>query len=283
MPLTITNRNVQNLSGTDPVLDEKLGFLIGTLQALGSDVVALQEVLDVDALQQLADGLGFHHFAGTPDSRGNRVAFLTRDPLPHPPQSIDQWRLAAGVQIRGIDGDGNVVVVPQVPRPALLITVAHGGVEVDIITAHFKSKLLTFGGNFSTTDETLRAQPAYAALERRAAEATTLREHVSNLLAAGRRVVVLGDFNDGPQAATTQILHGPPGSQPRGPEDAALASGAFQRADTSDGRRLFNIVMLMPEQTRWSRRHNGQNELLDHILCSEGLMPRDGARARCPP
>ncbi len=62
--------------------------------------------------------------------------------------------------------------------------------EVDVITAHLKSKLLTFGGNFSTTDETLRAQTAYFALKRGSAEATSLREHATALMAAGRNVVL---------------------------------------------------------------------------------------------
>jgi predicted extracellular nuclease len=95
-------------------------------------------------------------------------------------------------------------------------------------------------------------------------------------------VIVLGDLNDGPEAATTQVLYGPPGSQPRGPEDATLASGAFQRADAPDPRRLFNVTKLVPEHLRWSRRHNGQNELLDHILASQGLMPRVGGLRQVP-
>src|SRR3712207_6849725 len=45
---------------------------------------------------------------------------------------------------------------------------------------------------------------------------SSLREHVTGLLSASREVVVLGDLNDGSAAATTQILYGPPGSQPRG-------------------------------------------------------------------
>ena len=53
-------------------------------------------------------------------------------------------------------------------------------------------------------------------------------------------------------------------------------SGAFQRADTLDHQRLFNVAMLVPEPLRWSRKHDGQNGLLDHILASSGLMPRLG-------
>ncbi len=282
MPITITAWNVQNLAQSDPVFADKLGFLIATLQALGSDVVALQEILDENALQDLATGLGFQHFAAPPDGRGNRVAFLTRNAPVQLPQPIDQWRLAQGVQVRRFDNNGNVEIVPRFRRPAFQITVAHDGGEIDIVTAHLKSKLLTFGGNFSTTNETLRAQTAYFALERRAAEATSLRERVTGLLTAGRDVVVLGDLNDGPEAATTQIFYGPPGSQPRGPDDATRAAGAFQRADANDGQRLFNVAKLVPEDIRWSRRHNGQNELLDHILTSEGLMPRVNGLRQVP-
>ena len=282
MPITITTWNVQNLAQSDPVFTDKVDFLIGTLQALGSDVVALQEILDTGALQDLANGLGFQHFAAAPDGRGNRVAFLTRNAPAQPPQQIDQWQLPQGVEVRRFDDNGNIEVVPQFSRPAFQITVAHNGDEIDVITAHLKSKLLTYRGNFSTSDETLRADTAYFALQRRAAEATSLRKRVTTLLTAGRHVVVLGDLNDGPEAATTQILYGPPGSQPRGPDDATHAGGAFQRADANDGQRLFNVPKLVREDIRWSRRHNGQNELLDHILTSEKLMPRVNGLRQVP-
>ena len=90
------------------------------------------------------------------------------------------------------------------------------------------------------------------------------------------------NFNDGPEAATTQILYGPPGSQPRGPEDATNVAGGFQRPDASDGQRLFNVVKLVRETLRWSRQHNGQKELLDHILTSQGLMPRMNGLRQVP-
>jgi len=282
MSITITTWNVQNFSRSDPVFADKLDFIVGTLQGLGSDVVALQEILDPNALQDLANRLEFHHFAAAPDDRGIRVAFLTREAPVLPSQQIDQFRLPPGVEVRDFATNGTVKVIPQFPRPALQITVAHGGGQIDVVTAHLKSKLLTFGGNLSTTNETLRAQTAYFALERRAAEATSLRDRVTSLLSAGRKVVVLGDLNDGPEAATTEIFYGPPGGQPRGPEDATHATGAFQRPDAQDGQRLFNLTKLVPENIRWSRRHNGQNELLDHILTSEALMPRVGGLRQVP-
>ena len=55
------------------------------------------------------------------------------------PQQITQFRLPAGIVISEFDGTGNVRVVTQFPRPALQITVAHNGRQIDVITAHLKS------------------------------------------------------------------------------------------------------------------------------------------------
>jgi predicted extracellular nuclease len=181
------------------------------------------------------------------------------------------------------DEHRNVVGVAALPRPALKITVAYEGTEVDLINVHLKSKLLTFpGGLFSTQDEELRANVAHFALQRRAAEATTIRRHATDLMVAGRNVAVLGDMNDGTEAATTAVLYGPAGSQPKGPEDATADRGAFQLQDKMDLRRLFNVTKLVPADIRWSRKYQGELELIDHILASEGLMPRVGDLRQVP-
>lgn len=281
MPITITTWNVQNFRRNDPVYADKLSFLTAVLQATNSDVIALQEILDPNALADLAAALGFTATPAPPDGRGIAVAFLSRT-APTASQVIDQWQLAPGVQVHDFGPGGAVLVEPQFPRAALEISITYSGVQLDIVTSHMKSKLLSFNGNFSTSNETLRAQTAYFALQRRAAEAVSLREHVSARLAANHAVVLLGDFNDGPEAATTQILYGPPAGQPRGPEDATHATGAFQRADADDPRRLFNVVNFVPKDQRWTRKYNGQNELLDHILASEELMPRVGQLRQVP-
>jgi predicted extracellular nuclease len=171
------------------------------------------------------------------------------------------------------------------PRPALRLTYTRPGDEtaVEFINVHLKSKLLEFpGGRFSPKDESERATVAQFALQRRAAEAVTIREHASDLLQADRHVVVLGDFNDGPHAATTEILYGPIGSQPDGPESSRQGNVAFHRSDKDDGARLFNITLLVAPERRWSRRYAGQNELIDHILVSASLMPRRDGRFQVP-
>jgi hypothetical protein len=102
-------------------------------------------------------------------------------------------------------------------RGALKVRVRMDSRTVDLVTCHLKSKLLTYpGGRFQPRDEDERARFGGYALYRRAAEAVTLRIYANRLLGGEgrqRSVIVLGDLNDEPQAATTQILLGPPGSE----------------------------------------------------------------------
>jgi endonuclease/exonuclease/phosphatase family metal-dependent hydrolase len=95
-------------------------------------------------------------------------------------------------------------------------------IVVQALTAHLKSKLLTFPGHdpqhsqFDTRDEAVRARFGLYALNQRAAEAVTIRAWATEQLQGQgqeRQVLVCGDLNDTPQAATTQLLLSRPGSQ----------------------------------------------------------------------
>jgi endonuclease/exonuclease/phosphatase family metal-dependent hydrolase len=77
---------------------------------------------------------------------------------------------------------------------------------------------------------------------------------------------VLGDLNDEPLAATTQILLGPPGSE--------IGTGGFEAPDKGDTRRLWNLAALIPEERRFTRVFRGRGELIDHVLVSRALVTR---------
>ena len=66
MPITITTWNVQNLAPSSPVFADKIDFIVSILQALDSDGIALQEILDPTALNTLATRLGFQQVAAAP-------------------------------------------------------------------------------------------------------------------------------------------------------------------------------------------------------------------------
>jgi predicted extracellular nuclease len=73
-------------------------------------------------------------------------------------------------------------------------------------------------------------------------------------------VIVLGDLNDEPAAATTQILYGAPGSE--------IGTAGYDQPDRGDGARLWNLAARIPTEQRFSRIYRGQRELIDHLLVS---------------
>ena len=119
-------------------------------------------------------------------------------------------------------------------------------------------------------NEDQRARFGAYALYRRAAEAATVRVFTDTVLGGhgqqDRPLIVLGDLNDTPQAATTQLLYGPPGSQ--------FDTGGFDHPDQGDAWRLWTLAPRIPAEHRFSRIFEGQPELIDHILISHALLAK---------
>jgi endonuclease/exonuclease/phosphatase family metal-dependent hydrolase len=269
---------------TQEAFDAKLDFLAPVILDKRPDVVALQEIGGSDAsdisvvetLQVRLDGEYPHRAVSMhPDSRRIRVAFLSRLPIAG---EINFSAFPAGPMgsISTLTSEART----SMSRGALKIDVEpRAGVRVQLITAHLKSKLLTYprpGGktSFSPANENERAFAAGVALFARAAEAATIRaflnDEIQNAGTADLRTVVLGDLNDGPLAATTQLLLGP-------------ADGDIQTADSLDRVRLHNVTdavplrgtnfrTFLPENERYSRMNEGQPELIDNVLASKNLI-----------
>ncbi len=286
--LTIASWNVENLflpeAGEEAAYRAKLALLGGVIRRLAPDVLALQEIGGAEPLADLAAAAGpeYAHSAisAFPDRRGIRVACLSRLPI-EAQEDIVEFPRRPGFTIFTIDAAGQAVPMDRMGRGALRIRVRVGGTPVDLLTAHLKSKLLSFPGTrgprFSTRDETERLDVGLAAVTRRAAEAGTLRDAANRLLVgnAGTRLIVLGDLNDVPEAATSQLLLGPPGSE--------IGTGGFDPADRGDDARLFNLAPLFPEGRNYSRIFRGRRELIDQILVSEEMLPREPTgRRRLP-
>jgi endonuclease/exonuclease/phosphatase family metal-dependent hydrolase len=86
-------------------------------------------------------------------------------------------------------------------------------------------------------------------------------------------VVLTGDLNDTVQAATSQLLQGPPGSE--------IGTRGFDQPDHGDPVRLWNLAPLVPSGRDYSRITQGQPELIDHILVSQALVtPLDAVTAQ---
>lgn len=259
----------------------KLGLLAEVIGRLAPDVVALQEVGSEEPLEDLQGALdgAYPHRAvsDSPDGRGIRVAFLSQHDVAER-EDVVEFPEGPALDIHDITAEGGTEPIDRMSRGALRVRVTKAGLTVDLISAHLKSKLLSFprpfGTSFTPRDEGERAQVAGIALMKRMAEAVTLRIRANGLLEGGdgTPLIVLGDLNDVPEAQTSLILNGPPGSE--------IGTVGFDRPDQGDDARLFNVAPLIPQERRFSRVHDGRGELLDQILASVELFPagEDGAR-----
>ncbi len=270
---TVGTWNLENLfrpgneagPDSDAAYEAKLTALAETITTLAPDVLAVQEVGEPEALADLVDRLGgtWHTALAEPDGRGIRVGVLSRLALGDLEQVVDFPDKLRPVQV---DDDGTAM--REMGRPALRVRVEAEDATLDLISCHLKSKLLTFpGGRFQPEDEHERARYAVYALNRRAAEAAAVRAYATELLAGDGQqhaFIVAGDLNDEPEAATTQLLLGPPGSE--------IGTPGFGQPDQGDGQRLWNLAPLIPETQRFSRMYRGRGELIDHLLASHKLV-----------
>lgn len=245
----------------------KLAALAATVNRMAPDVLAVQEVGEREAADGLVaelDGQWSIHLSEQPDSRGIRVGVLSRLTVDETEDVVDFPTL-----LRPVPASDGGAVTDRMGRGALRARVRTAeGDRIDVVTCHLKSKLLSYpGGRFSPRDEGERARYGAYALYRRAAEAATVREYANTLLdgdGQDRAVIVCGDLNDEPDAATTQILLGPGGSE--------IGTPGYDRPDQGDGWRLWNTAPLIPEEHRYSRVYRGRRELIDHILISHDLL-----------
>jgi endonuclease/exonuclease/phosphatase family metal-dependent hydrolase len=249
------------------VYEAKLEGLASLIDQQAPDAVGVQEVGDPAALADLVtklDGSWHTNVSQHPDVRGIRVAWISRAE----PSDVKEI-IKFPSQVPPVTVNDAGATLDTMGRGALAITVrAPAGQDVHLVTAHLKSKLLTFpGGRFQPRDEDERAQYAVYALDRRAAEAATLRIWMTAALGdegETRALVLTGDLNDTEQAATTQILLGPPGSE--------IGTAGFKQSDQGDAQRLWNLAPRMPADRNYSRINQGRHELIDHILVSATLV-----------
>src|SRR3954454_6763763 len=87
----------------------------------------------------------------------------------------------AGIGPVQVEEDGTTITA--MPRPALAARGTSRETDVHVVSVHLKSKLLSFPrGRFSPSDEAKRARYGVYALDRRGAEAATVRGLATRVL-----------------------------------------------------------------------------------------------------
>ena len=161
--------------------------------------------------------------AGVPGERRPGLAVLSRLGFVGAPEVIQD--LAEPVTIpfqplRGMDSrlDAGSYTLRRLSRPILKVRIPVGDTALTLFNCHLKSKLGEYvtppGARFAPEEDLTRYDPVGRALGsmraavRRMAEAWVLRREIVAELAKGHPVVVLGDFNDGEHAVSSEIISG---------------------------------------------------------------------------
>ncbi|MGI5374609.1 endonuclease/exonuclease/phosphatase family protein [Streptomyces sp. CA-251387] len=266
----------QGAPKTQAEYEAKVEALASVITALDPMLLGVQEVKQEEALADLVEAVGGEWHTALSrhrDGRGIRVGFISRTPM----RVLRDTRMFAD-RLRPVQSDDGLQPGEhdrETSRGFLAVELDAGGGPLRVAVAHLKSKLLTYPGNgdkrrFHPHDEGERARFGAYALYRRAAEATTLRALADELLDGDGRerdVAVLGDMNDVANAATTQMLLGPPGSE-------LDRERAFLKPDLGDPLRLWNVAPRIRPKRRFSRVSFGRAELIDHVLASHRLVRR---------
>lgn len=270
MVLTLATFNLENLGiredESSPEVRARLPLhleaLRSTVERIGADAVAFQELLDPTLLGPLLSGLGYPHVVvGERGSSPLVSGVFSRFPLRNPKT------VATGTAFSLLDRKTGMEIGIRGPfsRPSLEVTWDVPGFPVTLLVVHWKSKIPSF-----TPARAERPVDPWESLGdagegrlvtevRRLAQAVQLRKAVDRHLEADprSRLVVLGDFNDTLESEGLRILCG----DARSCDSPGLVAGE-----------LLPCEAAVPPDQRYTQIYRGRKEMLDHILMSRGLL-----------
>lgn len=156
---------------------------------------------------------------GQPGRRRPGVAILSRYGFVGTPEIIQVLDTPLKIPFSELTGeDGGYFTLSRLSRPILKARVPVGKHVINVFNCHLKSKLGEFpkpaGADYAPESDLTRYDPVGRALGalrsalRRMAEAWVLRREIVRELQAGHPVMVLGDFNDGEHAVSSEIISG---------------------------------------------------------------------------
>lgn len=281
-------RYYDRLKDTREQYEAKANWTAAVLNRAKADIVGIQEVWFEDALSDVVKrsfqfAKGAHVVAPGASRTENmvghvakrpRLGLVSRFPIKTAttvaafPASVD---LTIPLRIDGGAIQPVAIGVGQFQRPVLRAIVDVDGLELVVYVAHLKSKgpLIREGED---GDDPFAASLGQArATIVRAAEAAALRHLIlADLKATKKPVVVLGDLNDTPDSASTQTVRGPT---------------PHKDMDRDEKRALWDVVLYSTFRIAFERSpaihthiHDGERDILDHILVSEEFYSRNRTR-----
>lgn len=250
----------------------KVEWLSGQLNRMDADIVGFQEVFHKPALEQVLQASGQYENAeivmGDRNGEGPAVALVSRfNVLEY--TIVSEFPPAARLEFKGTE-----LPITEFSRPVLKTRLEiRPDLVVTVFVVHLKSKRPKVADNVDPHDPRERALGHARSLMIRAAETTALRHLLLDVL-QGRDdpVIVMGDFNDGGDAVTSQIMAGSPPWR-------KLPNHVKQEIwDVL----LYNVKDIQARQSYhdvyYTHLHNGHYGSLDHILVSQEFVRQNPRR-----
>ena len=237
---------------------------------------------------------------GVPGKRRPGVAVLSRFGFDGKPQIIQDLPEPLEIDfapLRGLDaGDAGAYRLRRLSRPILKVRVPVGDQVITVFNCHLKSKLgehiRPTGADFAPEEDLTRYDPVGRALGslrsamRRMAEAWVLRGEIVREILSGRPVMVLGDFNDGEHAVSSEIISGEvpfrnyawmlrhdarAGNDRYTAEEHKQITGDIERVRLHSAEKLF--VRKSLRDMVYTSAFGGVFESIDQILLSRHFHP----------
>lgn len=157
---------------------------------------------------------------GKEGKRRPGLAVLSRFGFAGAPEVIQEMDPALDIPMSALGGEeeAGFYTLRRLSRPVLKVRVPVRDRVITVFNCHLKSKLGEFikpqGAGFAAEEVLTAYDPAGRAMGslrsalRRMAEAWVLRRAILEELDEGRPVMVLGDFNDGEDAVSSEIISG---------------------------------------------------------------------------
>jgi len=277
--------NIESLDmgpGTEVPLSARIFVLRPILERIAADILCLQEVNGqhvpdaperrLVALDRLIDGTRYetYHRAASsgPSGRGvasvHNLVTLSRFPI-RERREVRHERVAPlrHAYLTGAASGGEPQAI-AFDRPLLFCALElPGGRRLDVINLHLRASRASAipGGKLTGSQwgsTSAWAEGYFLSAFKRTAQALELRLLVDDLLDQdpGRLIAVAGDFNAADHETPLRL--------------AAAAAAAVGNAALA-ARSLLVLDRAIASERRWSVRHRGHREMLDHLLASPAL------------
>ncbi|MGP5067284.1 endonuclease/exonuclease/phosphatase family protein [Psychrobacter alimentarius] len=287
----IATANLLNFSNPDRIYYEnapaysqrqyqhKLRGITDLLAKAHADIIAVQEVWDSQALEELAVSLGFEpkHVVAPLASNDSASAYTQGRGAQNTPavgiiSRFEQLEcsLLEDILPKAVIDIPDIGLYKRFNRPPLMLRVNAYGQPITIVTTHLKSKRAFFlrdeNGHLleDMDDPNIRVRAKLRSLCMRAAEAASIRMSIIERLHHTREpLILLGDMNDVTGSVTTQLM---------------AETGEVNYDKSMRDVALFDAARIQSRydwmrDVAYTHIYQGMPEVIDQLFVSEEFLP----------